>query len=135
MKVGQPVTVQLQGATDTAPGVITQLDDNVTTDPDTKKSSYKGKVQVKGDLGGADGAPVTIKVVTQEQLGALTVPIAAVKQNGSGDDVVRVIDLAHGGKVHEVKVETGLSEGSYIEIKSGLTEKQVVVVQVDKSSG
>ena len=95
----------------------------------------KGKVQVKGDLGGADGAPVTIKVVTQEQLGALTVPIAAVKQNGSGADVVRVIDLAHGGKVHEVKVVTGLSEGSYIQIKSGLTEKQVVIVQVDKSSG
>ena len=135
LKVGQAVTVQLQGGTSTAPGVITQLDDNATTDKVTKKTSYKGKVQVKGDLGAADGAPVTIKVVTQEQLGALTVPIAAVKQNGSGVDVVRVIDLANGGKVHEVKVVTGLSEGSFIQIKSGLNDKQVVIVQVDKSSG
>ena len=135
LKVGQAATVQLQGGTDTAPGVITQLDDTPTTDKVTKKTSYQGKVQVKGDLGAADGAPVTIKVVTQEQLGALTVPIAAVKQNGSGADVVRVIDLANGGKVHEVKVVTGLSEGSFIQIKSGLTDKQVVVVQVDKSSG
>ena len=134
LKVGQSVTVQLQGADGTAPGVISELDDNVTTDPDTKKQTYKGKVQVEGDLGAADGAPVTIKVVLQERLGALTVPIAAVKQNGQGDDVVRVIDLAHGGRIREVRVKTGLSEGSYIEIQSGLRADQVVVVEVDQGS-
>jgi hypothetical protein len=134
LKVGQAVTVQVQGADASAPGVITELDDTPTTDPDTKKQTYKGTVQVKGDLGAADGTPVTIKVVVQERLGALTVPIAAVKQNGDGDDVVRVIDLQHGGKVREVKVTTGLSEGSYIEVKSGLDAKQVVVVEVDQSS-
>jgi hypothetical protein len=133
LKVGQAVTVQVQGADASADGVITELDDTPTTDPDTKKQTYKGTVQVKGDLGAADGTPVTIKVVVQERLGALTVPIAAVKQNGSGDDVVRVIDLQNGGKVREVKVTTGLSEGSYIEIKSGLDAKQVVVVEVDQS--
>ena len=90
---------------------------------------------MQGDLGAADGAPVTIKVVVQERLGTLTVPIAAVKQNGDGDDVVRVIDLADRRRSREVKVETGLSEGSYIEIKSGLDAKQVVVVEVDKSNG
>jgi multidrug efflux pump subunit AcrA (membrane-fusion protein) len=132
LKVGQSVTVQLQGADGTAPGVISELDDNVTTDPDSKKQTYKGKVQVEGDLGAADGAPVTIKVVLQERLGALTVPIAAVKQNGQGQDVVRVIDLAHGSRVREVRVTTGLSEGSYIEIKSGLRADQVVVVEVDQ---
>ena len=133
LKVGQVVTVQVQGADASAPGVITELDDTPTTDKETKQQTYKGKVQVRGDLGAADGTPVTIKVVVQERLGALTVPIAAVKQNGSGEDVVRVIDLDNGGKVHEVKVTTGLSEGSYIEIKSGLDAKQVVVVEVDDS--
>ena len=53
---------------------------------------YEGKIQV-GDLGAADGAAVTIKVIVQEEPNAITVPIAAVKQNGSGHDVVRVIDL------------------------------------------
>ncbi len=133
LKVGQKVTVQVQGATDTAPGVITELDDFATTDPDTKKQAYEGKVQVQGNLGAADGAPVTIKVVVQEELGVLTVPIAAVKQNGAGEDVVRVITLST-GQIHEQKVKTGLSEGSYIEIKSGLEPRQVVVVQVDKGS-
>jgi multidrug efflux pump subunit AcrA (membrane-fusion protein) len=134
LKVGQPVTVQISGGDQTAAGVITQLDDFITTDKPTQKQSYKGKVQVSGSLGAADGTPVTVKVVTQERLGALTVPIAAVKQNGAGDDVVRVIDLANGGTIREVKVKTGLTEGSYIEIKSGLKTKDVVVVQLDQSS-
>jgi hypothetical protein len=134
LKVGQSVTVQLQGADATAPGVISELDDSLTTDRDTKKQTYKGKVQVQGSLGAADGAPVTIKVVLQERLGALTVPIAAVKQNGEGNDVVRVIDLEHGGTIREVRVKTGLSEGSYIEIQSGLRANQVVVVEVDQGS-
>jgi multidrug efflux pump subunit AcrA (membrane-fusion protein) len=89
---------------------------------------------VKGTLGAADGAPVTIDVVLQERHNALTVPIAAVKQNGDGADVVRVIDLAHGGKVREVIVKTGLSEGSYIEIRSGLNAQQIVVVEIDQTS-
>lgn len=75
---------------------------------------------------------MTIKVIVQNVPNALTVPIAAVKQNGSGDDVVRVIDLAHGGKVREVPVETGLTEGSFIEVKKGLRGDETVVVEVDQ---
>jgi hypothetical protein len=135
LKVGQPVTVEVQGGDQSAPGVITQLDDFITTDKSATQTSqtYQGKVQVRGDLGAADGTPVTVKVVTQERLGALTVPIAAVKQNGDGKDVVRVIDLST-GTTREVAVTTGLTEGSYIEVKSGLKAKDVVVVQIDKNS-
>jgi hypothetical protein len=135
LKVGQPVTVQVQGADQSADGVITELDDFITTDSKTQKQTYNGKVQVRGNLGAADGTPVTVKVVTQERLGALTVPIAAVKQNGDGKDVVRVIDLAHGGKIREVRVVTGLTEGSYIEVKSGVKPRDVVVVQLEQSGG
>ena len=135
LKVGQPVTVEVQGGDQSAPGVITQLDDFITTDKSATQATqtYQGKVQVRGDLGAADGTPVTVKVVTQERLGALTVPIAAVKQNGEGKDVVRIIDLST-GTTREVAVTTGLTEGSYIEVKSGLKAKDVVVVQIDKSS-
>jgi hypothetical protein len=135
LKVGQQVTVQLQGGDKSAPGVITELDENATIDPETKQQTYQGKVQVQGDLGAADGAPVTIDVVLEDKPGVLTVPIAAVKQNGDGKDVVRVIDLRHGGRISERIVKTGLAEGSYIEIKSGLKGNEVVVVQVDQGSG
>ena len=59
-------------------------------------------------------------------------PIAAVKQNGTGQDVVRVIDLNHAGKVKDVPVETGLTEGSFIEVKKGLKGDETVIVEVDQ---
>jgi hypothetical protein len=37
--------------------------------------------------------------------------------------------------VREVRVTTGLTEGSYIEIKSGLRQRDVVVVQLDQNRG
>jgi len=135
LEVGQQVTVKVQGGDTSAPGVITQLDDNATIDKDTKQQTYEGKVQVQGDLGAADGTPVTIDVVLEDRPGVLTVPIAAVKQNGAGQDVVRVIDLARGGRIKEREVKTGLSEGSYIEIKTGLRGNEVVVVEVNQGSG
>ncbi len=133
LKVGQAVTVELSGGGGTAPGVISELDETATTDEATKSQLYEGKVQVQGQLGAADGAPVTIKVTLQNKQGVLTVPIAAVKQNGQGDDVVRTIDLKS-GRISEVKVKTGLSEGSFIEIESGLKGNEVVVVELDNSS-
>jgi membrane fusion protein, macrolide-specific efflux system len=82
------------------------------------------------DLTGADGSEVSINVVTQEVDNALTVPIAAVKQNGTGGDVVRVVDLTKAGKISEVAVTTGLTEGSYIQITGGLKIGQLVIVEV-----
>ena len=136
LKVGQHCTVQLVGGTEEQSGTISQLDDNLTaleaSQPGgAQQQVYEGEIQV-GDLGAANGAAVTIKVIVKEVQNAITVPIAAVKQNGSGDDVVRVIDLAHGGKVTEVKVQTGLTEGSYIEVSKGLKGDESVIVETDE---
>ncbi len=131
LQVGQQVTATLVGGTETAQGTISQLDDNATVKADTGEQSYEGKVELQGDLGAADGALVSLDVVIQEKADVLTVPIAAVKQNGQGQDVVRVIDLGHGGKVTEVPVTTGLSEGSFIEVTQGLKGDEVVIVEVD----
>ena len=45
---------------------------------------------------------------------------------------MRVIDLNPGGKVRDVPVVTGLTEGSYIEIKKGLKGDETVIVEVDQ---
>jgi len=136
LKVGQHCSVQLVGGTNEEPGTISELDANLTSldasqPGGTPTQVYEGKIQV-GDLGAADGAAVTIKVIVENVPEALTVPIAAVKQNGSGEDVVRVIDLAHGGKVSEVPVQTGLTEGSFIEVKKGLRGDETVIVETDQ---
>ena len=64
-------------------------------------------------------------------LGVLDLPTSGTIRI-AGQDVVRVIDLEHKGKVNEVPVETGLTEGSYIEIKKGLKGNETVIVQVDQ---
>jgi len=134
LKVGDPVTVKLSGGDAQAAGTISQLDDNISVDDTTKQQIYKGKITV-GDLGAADGATVSIDVVLSEKVNVITVPIAAVKQNGAGQDVVRVIDLLHSGRVTEVPVKTGLTVDSYIEVDSGLKGNEVVIVETSQTKG
>ena len=94
---------------------------------------YEGQIALTG-LTGADGSQVSITVIDRQIDNALTVPIAAVKQQGSGANVVRVVDLKHGGRITEVPVITGMTEGSYIQISGGLDLGQVVLVQVTPPS-
>ncbi len=131
LAVGQTCTVQISGETSTATGVITELDSDTTTVGTSQV--YEGTIAVSG-LSGADGSQVSITVVDQQIDDALTVPIAAVKQNGVGQDVVRTVSLARGGRVSEVPVTTGLTEGSYIQVTGGLRLGQLVIVQVNPGS-
>jgi hypothetical protein len=57
LKVGDQATVTLSGGSAQSTGVISELDDNISTDSVTKQQVYKGKITV-GDLGAADGATV-----------------------------------------------------------------------------
>jgi hypothetical protein len=135
LKVGQSCTVQIAGADTSAPGTINELDSTPTniaaaTPGGSSSQVYEGRIEVSG-LSGADGSAVSITVVDQQVDNALTVPIAAVKQNGVGDDVVRVIDRKT-GEVSEIRVTTGLTEGSYIQVKSGVHAGQTVIVEVNQ---
>ncbi len=127
LSVGQSCTVQISGESTQGTGVITELDSD-TTQVGTAQV-YEGTIEVTG-VTGADGSQVSITVVDQQINDALTVPIAAVKQNGTGEDVVRVVNLALGGRVIEVPVTTGLTEGSYIQVTGGLRVGQLVIVEV-----
>ena len=147
LAVGQHCTVTLVGSQNEVDGTITELDSTATAAPSSGGAAsaaagasgqqsaqvYEGQIQVR-DLGAADGAAVTIDVVDEQRTNAITVPIAAVKQNGQGVDVVRVIDLNNHGKIREEPVTTGLSEGSYIEITKGLSGDETVVVDVKPPS-
>jgi len=131
LAVGQRCKVQINGANDEGTGVITELDSDTTQVGTTQV--YEGQIALTG-LTGADGSQVSITVIDRQIDDALTVPIAAVKQQGSGANVVRVVDLKHGGRITEVPVTTGMTEGSYIQISEGLRLGQVVLVQVTPPS-
>jgi hypothetical protein len=136
LKVGQSCTVQVSGGENEVQGTITQLDATPTNVGSGGQPNlvYEGRVDSPdlAQLNGTDGAQVSITVVDQQITNAPAVPIAAVKQNGLGVNVVRVIGPS--GRITEVRVKTGLSEGSYIEIKRGLQLGQTIVVQSDSSS-
>lgn len=136
LRVGQHATVQIDGENNIAPGTITELDASPTAvssgSSGQSQQVYEGRIEVS-NLSGADGSQVSITVIDQQENDALTVPIAAVKQNGSGASVVRVINLAN-GRITEVPVTTGLTEGSYVQITKGLRVGQIVIVEVDQPS-
>ncbi len=136
LAVGQHCTVELVGGDNEVPGTITELDADQTsvssgTPGQPASEVYEGQIEVS-DLGAADGAAVSIDVVDQQVTNVLTVPVAAVKQNGLGQDVVSVVDVADGDKITEVPVSTGLTEGSYVQITSGLTGDERVIVDVNQ---
>lgn len=135
LAVGQSCTVQIPGDTTTGSGTITELDATPTEVGSGAGQSqvYEGTISVS-NFSGADGSQVSINVVDQQVNNALTVPISAVKQNGVGTDVVRVIDLSKGDTVIEVPVTTGLTEGSYIQITKGLRLGELVIAGTDTSS-
>lgn len=149
LQVGQHCTVQIAGSEVKVSGTITELDATPTVQSAGGAAGaagtgagagggsggaqlYEGRVDSADlvNLHGADGSAVSISVVDQEADNVPSVPIAAVKQNGQGVDVVRV--LGAGGAVTEAPVTTGLSEGSYIEVTSGLSIGETVIVQSDQ---
>ncbi len=133
LEVGQHCTVEIAGENTSVAGVITELNSTPTTTTGSSGQSsqlYEGRIEAP-ELKGAEGSQVSITVVDQQVENALTVPISAVKQNGTGQDVVRVINLAT-GRITEVSVQTGITQGSYIQVTSGLRLGQVVIAQVDQ---
>ena len=128
--VGQEVDVTVEAGGQETRGVIVELDEVATVDEATGAEQYEGTVQITEQVVAVDGASVTLEVILDERVDAIVVPIAAVSQTADGTDEVRVIDLET-GEFLRVPVETGLQEGSYIEIVSGLDGDEVVVVEVD----
>ena len=127
LEPGMAVLVELQASDQEAvPGIIMELDDNATIDANGGET-YEGVVETQEPLGAVDGAGVNVDVIREERLDVITVPVAAVLQDGEGDDVVRVV--LTDGTTRQVKVVVGLSEGAFVEITEGLTGDEIVLVE------
>ncbi len=73
------------------------------------------------------GMTANLNIVVGKAENALLVPVLAVKQSETGS-VVSVRDTPNGAPT-EVPVITGLSDGTYIEVRQGLNEGDQVVVE------
>ena len=129
LAVGQDVTVNLDAGDQESPGTITELDDNATTSS-SGTETYEGVVTAAKGLVGVDGAVVTIDVVVEESVDAVVVPIAAVLSDG-GQETVRVVTPE--GVIERRAIETGMLDGAYVEVVSGVSPGEYVILEIDRS--
>ncbi|MCP4792721.1 MAG: hypothetical protein GY882_05250, partial [Actinomycetia bacterium] len=127
LSVGQVVTVNLAAGDQESPGVITELDDSASTDGGSE--TYEGVVEATEDLVAVDGAVVTMDVVVEEAVDVIVIPIAAVLAD-SGVNLVRVV--TPDGLIERRQVETGMLDGAYVEIESGLSPGEYVILEIDR---
>ncbi len=138
VKVGQKVNITadaLEGVTFT--GEVTNISLESTTNEGVTQYPVTVKINEVGDL--LPGMNVTGEIILDEVTNVLAIPSDALMRG----DVVYVKDPAVTEAVgdvpagfKEVKVETGLTDGDYIEIKSGLTgEEEVYVVRNASQEG
>jgi multidrug efflux pump subunit AcrA (membrane-fusion protein) len=127
LEIGQAVAVGLDASDQDLAGVIATLDDNATVG-DQGEELYEGTVEVQGDLAAVDGSRATIDVTLAERLDVIAVPVAAVLRVAGGEEV-RVINDA--GTISRVPVTIGLIDGEWVEVTSGLTGNELVIVDVD----
>ena len=125
---GQEVTVNLDAGDQEVRGIITALDDNATTTGGNE--TYEGVVETTESLVGVDGAVVTIDVVVQQSVDAVVVPIAAVLSDG-GQDTVRVVTPE--GVIERRAISTGMLDGAYVEVVSGVAPGEYVILEIKRS--
>ena len=125
---GQAVTVNLASGDQEAEGIITHLDDTATTSGGSE--TYEGVVETAESLVGVDGAVVTIDVVVEQSLDAVVVPIAAVLSDG-GQETVRVV--TPDGIIERRAIETGMLDGAYVEVVTGVAPGEYVILEIDRS--
>ena len=127
LEVGMAVEVEIQASDEEAvPGVILELDETATVTGDGSER-YEGVIETFEVLDAVDGASVNVDVTREEKIDVITVPVAAVLQDGQGNDVVRVVLVD--GTTTQVQIKTGLSEGAFVEVTEGLVGDELVLVE------
>jgi multidrug efflux pump subunit AcrA (membrane-fusion protein) len=125
LQVGQRAQVEILATQKTASGTITALDNSPTTDAQGNKT-YGGTVSAANGLDVLDGASLKVTVIVQEAKDAVAVPVAAVVTDGTGKPEVRVQDPK--GHIKPVPVVTGLTDGAYTEVRSGVSVGETVIL-------
>lgn len=118
LKPGQKVNLSIAGTS-------TRIDGEVRViDPVVDQTSRLGKVKISiADAAAARAGMFASAEIIITQRKVLSLPLTAVTAEKDGDYVRKVVD----GVVDMTKVKTGVADGDYVEIASGLKDKDVVV--------
>ena len=128
LEIGQKVTIEIDAGDQKSDGNISQLDDVVTRNGASEL--YEGEVEASKDLVAVEGAVVAIDVVVAEAVDAIVVPIAAVLTENSSEKI-RVV--TRDGTLERRIVETGMLDGAWVEVISGVSPEEFVIIEIDRS--
>lgn len=120
--VGSPVDVYVNALEKTYEGTITYIDRNATVDNGV--SYFKAEVSFEAEEDVRCGMSVEVRTYTANKPNVLTIPSEAVMSRADGTAYVMLKN--DDGSTTEQNIETGLSDGTYIEIVSGLEEGQKI---------
>lgn len=120
LAVGNPLTVEKNGME--YDGMITEI--STMVDPAT--GLFKVKAAMNDAAGLATGSAVKLYVTAQRAENVMTVPADCVSYSG-GEAYVYTFDEAT-GVAHKVQIEQGLIDSEKVEVRSGLSYDDQVIV-------
>lgn len=130
--IGQPAAIRIASDEDTLrEGTIIGINEVGTYD--SNGSSFTVTVEMQNDGSVRLGMSADLQITIKEAVDVLTVPVSAVVDR-DGKRFVSVLDPAT-GKAEDVEVACGLSDGTLVEITSGLDEGQTVLLNETSPEG
>ncbi len=136
VEIGQRVVVEADALDEELEGHVTNIDLQSKSNGGVTTYTVTVTIDEPGDLLPSMNVTGTILIADEENV--LAVPIDAVR-NGSvvyvKDDSVTEATGSVPAGYRSVEVETGATDGKYIEIKSGITEGETVYVSRYNSTG
>lgn len=122
---GKEGEVYLNALDTTVPGTVTEIARNATTEAGV--SYYPVKLEVEAAQNVRSGMSVEVSILNQQALGAVSLSLDALSYDEYNRPFVYLKDAE--GKLVAEYVETGVSDGQYIEIVSGVSEGEAVYYQ------
>lgn len=126
-KLGNEVNITFPAFTEnTFKGKVTEVGD-AQINSNTNTTSYSVTVTVIGDFAGLyEGMSAEVTFITKETEEVLYVSNRAILREGT-DSYVKIKDT--NGSIVKKKVSTGFSDGINVEIKEGLSEGDIVLIE------
>lgn len=128
---GDQVELTSDDLTDTLYGTVSSV--GLVSTSTSGVASYPVVVEITGDTTKLhDGTSVDVSIIYERRTDVLTVPALAVTTSG---DTSTVTTQATDGTQKKVTVKTGETSGNLVEITSGLSEGDAVVLQTFTAGG
>jgi HlyD family secretion protein len=120
MRVGQKARIKVAGGAATLDGSVRLISPLV--DPQTRLGAVH--IAIDDDQGARSGMYASAEIIIAEADG-VALPLSAITTDKHGTTTRLVTDNV----VKQVKIETGIQDGAFIEIKDGLKQGDVVVAK------